>query len=78
MNEQKRGKVGRPPTGKALTSTQRNKARVERLESAGGRIIRVALTPEAVAALPALRKTHATDTAAINAALIALDTDTQL
>ncbi|MFG6440503.1 hypothetical protein [Roseateles sp. LKC17W] len=68
----KRG-PGRPPTGQAMTSTQRNRARRERLQSQGCRLLgSVVLTPEAAAALDRLTAGGATIDEAISQALSAL------
>jgi hypothetical protein len=60
---------GRPPTGKAKTSTQRNEARRERLKTLGGRPISALLTRDEAEALDVLRAGGATVDRAIGDAL---------
>lgn len=61
---------GRPPTGEALTSTERNNARRARLVREGHRVLgSVILTPAAAAALDQLTAGGATIDQAISAAL---------
>lgn len=70
MTEAKRGR-GRPPTGEALSSTERAAKRDRELVAAGGRILRtVRLSPEATRALEWLAASHDSERSAIEAALI--------
>lgn len=63
---------GRPPTGEALSSTERNRDRRDRLAREGCRILgSVVLTPEAASALDRLTADGRTISDAISAALLA-------
>lgn len=61
---------GRPATGKAKTSAERNKTADAALVAAGGRVLRVRLSPEAAAALSVLAAKFESDKQSIDAALI--------
>lgn len=64
---------GRPVTGQALSSTERNRLRRQRLALEGKRQISgVTLTPEAADALAQLTAGGATIDQAVSAALVAL------
>lgn len=72
MTEPKKSALrGRPPTGKAKTSTERGKAADEALMRAGGVILnKLRLSPEAAAALAQLIDSDGTVRDAIQQALI--------
>lgn len=73
MAEEKRSR-GRPVTGEAKTPTERVKAADAALVTSGGRILsRTRLSAEATVALAALSERYGSDRAAIEAALIALN-----
>lgn len=63
-------KRGRPVTGQALSSTQRNSKRVHRLRGDGGQVLTALLDPAAAQALRALRAGGCTVDAAVCAALV--------
>jgi hypothetical protein len=73
MTEAKSG-MGRPVMGEAMTPTERVKADDATLVASGGRVIsRTRLSPEATAALATLSERYGSDRAAIEAALISLN-----
>lgn len=61
---------GRPPTGKAKSSTARGKAADEALVAAGGRIVRARLSPDAASALDMLAERAGSQKEALDWALI--------
>ena len=61
---------GRPPTGKAKSSTARGKAADEALLAAGGRIVRARLSPDAASALDVLAERAGSQKEAFDQALI--------
>jgi hypothetical protein len=62
---------GRPASGAAKSSTERNRQRRERIAREGGSAIHVMLDARATKALAALRKGGATIDEAVSAALLA-------